>query len=182
MGKKVTTHSGSSRPSFDSRSSRNYTPFYSSRGRGYRNNRRPFFRLEIQRPANTSSKREEDKGKDEINNSSPAPVLNVDVEVRKYLHLSNDNIAGRLKQFSSQWQHITSDTFILDSVHHYRIEFVAAFPPQEFVPKEIVFTLQEQCIIDTEIDNLLRKGVIVSANTFLPYLFAQRKMALIGLF
>ena len=42
VGKKVTTHSGSSRPSFDSRSSRNYTPFYSSRGRGYRNNRRPF--------------------------------------------------------------------------------------------------------------------------------------------
>ena len=42
VGKKVTTHSGSSRPSFDSRSSRNYTPFYSSRGRGYCNNRRPF--------------------------------------------------------------------------------------------------------------------------------------------
>ena len=45
--------------------------------------------------------------------------------------MSNDFIAGRLKQFSHQWTLITSDQFILDSVSHYKIEFVAGFPQQE---------------------------------------------------
>ena len=43
VGKKVTTNSGSfARPPFDSRNPRNYTSRSSSRGRGYRNTRKPF--------------------------------------------------------------------------------------------------------------------------------------------
>lgn len=74
--------------------------------------------------------------------------------------MSNDFIAGRLKQFSHQWKLITSDQFILDSVSHYKIEFVAGFPQQEVVPREICFSIQEQHIIQNEIDKLLTKGVI----------------------
>ena len=89
--------------------------------------------MALQRSTNKPSK--EDKArKDEIATKSLDPVSNVDVEVSKHLQLSNDFIAGRLKQFSFKWQHITSDPFILDSVQHYKIEFVAEFPQQKVVP------------------------------------------------
>ena len=78
----------------------------------------------------------------------------------KTLHVSNDCIAGRLKHFSSQWQNITSDHFILESVTQYKIEFAEGFPQQETVPREISFSLQEQQIIQNEIDKLLNKGMI----------------------
>lgn len=74
--------------------------------------------------------------------------------------MSNDCVEGRLKHFSSQWQNITSDHFILDSVTQYKIEFAPGFPQQEAVPREIGFSLQEQRIIQNEIDNCLNKGVI----------------------
>jgi len=80
--------------------------------------------------------------------------------VSKTLEGSNDCIAGRLKHFSSQWLNITSDYFILDSVTQYKIEFAAAFPQQESVPREICFSLPEQHIIQNELDKLLKKGVI----------------------
>lgn len=60
----------------------------------------------------------------------------------------------------SQWQNITSDHFIPDSVTKYKIEFAAGFPQQETIPREISFSLQQQHIIQNEIDNLLNKGVI----------------------
>ena len=32
-------------------------------------------------------------------------------------------IGGQLEHFSSKWQYITSDPFMLNSVKHYKIEF-----------------------------------------------------------
>ena len=40
---------------------------------------------------------------------------------------------GRLKQFTSQWQCITSDPFILNSVKNYKIEFENG-EPMQFMP------------------------------------------------
>ena len=40
---------------------------------------------------------------------------------------------GRLKQFTSQWQCITSDPFILNSVENYKIEFENGEPMQFIV-------------------------------------------------
>ena len=74
--------------------------------------------------------------------------------------MSNDCVAGRMKHFSFQWQNITSDHFILDSVTQYKIEFAAGFPQQKAVQGKSVFSLNEQHIIQNEIDNLLNKGVI----------------------
>ena len=85
---------------------------------------------------------------------------NVDVEVRNMSEQSVDIIGGRLKQFASQWQCITSDPFILNSVKHYKIEFENGEPQQCMPPKEINFTQQEQQVIDMEIEKLLIKGVI----------------------
>ena len=85
---------------------------------------------------------------------------NVDVEVRNMLEHSTGKIGGRLKQFVSQWQCITSDPFILNSVKHYKIEFEYGEPKQPMPPKEINFTQQDQEVIDNEIDKLLIEGVI----------------------
>ena len=85
---------------------------------------------------------------------------NVDVEVRNISEQSVEIIGGRLKQFASQWQCITSDPFILNSVKHYKIEFENGEPQQCMPPKEINFTQQEREVIDMEIDKLLVKGVI----------------------
>ena len=85
---------------------------------------------------------------------------NAIVEVRKMSEQSIKIIGGRMKQFTSQWQYITSDPFILNSVKHYKIEFDNGEPKQFMPPKEITFTLQEQEVIDKEIDKLLIKGVI----------------------
>lgn len=92
---------------------------------------------------------------------------NAIVEVRKMSEQSIKIIGGRLKQFTSQWQYITSDPFILNSVKHYKIEFDNGEPIQFMPPKEITFTLQEQEVIDKEIDKLLIKGVI-SETTHCP--------------
>ena len=92
---------------------------------------------------------------------------NVDVEVRNVSQQSIEIIGGRLKQFASQWQCITSDPFILNSVNHYKIEFENGEPQQCMPPKEINFTQQEQEVIDMEIDKLLIKGVI-SETTHCP--------------
>ena len=84
---------------------------------------------------------------------------NIEVEVRNRSEQTVDIIAGPLKQFASQWQTITSDPFILNSVKHYKIEFENGEPHQCMSPKEINFTRQEQEVIDVEIDKLLLKGV-----------------------
>ena len=85
---------------------------------------------------------------------------NIDVEVRNRAEQSVDIKGGRLKQFASQWQCITSDPFILNSVKHYKIEFENGETHQCMPPKEINLTRQEQEVIDMEIDKLLIKGVI----------------------
>ena len=146
VGKKVTTNSGSSfRSHFDSRNSRNYMSNSSSRGRGYRQARRPFFSLALPRQANKPPESKEDTArKVKVDNKSLDHVSNIDVKVRKTLHVPNDYIAGRLKHFSSQWQNITFDHFILDSVIQYKIESAAGFTQQEAVAREIGFFLQEQ--------------------------------------
>ena len=43
---------------------------------------------------------------------------NIDVEVRNRSEQSVDIIGGRMKQFAFQWQCITSDPFVLNSVKH----------------------------------------------------------------
>lgn len=97
----------------------------------------------------------------------------------KVRHLESTNIAGRLRQFSSHWQSITSDIFILNSVYEYKIEFESGEPLQLYAPREIKFTTQELSIIDNEIDKLVTKGVIVETNhcgkEFLSTIFIRPK-------
>ena len=68
-------------------------------------------------------------------------------------------VAGRLKQFVSVWQTITSDYFILSSIKGDKIEFVE-YPKQTMIPREYNFDATERVIIDRQIEKFLQTGVI----------------------
>lgn len=122
----------------------------------------PFFRLVEKRTQASSELQKEEGGEVKMNQTANNAI----VEVRKMSEQSIKIIGGRLKQFTSQWQYITSDIFILNSVK-LKIKFDNGEPKQFMPPKERTFTLQEQEVIDKEIDKLLIKGVI-SKTTHCP--------------
>ena len=92
------------------------------------------------------------------------------------------HIAGKLRQFASVWQTITSDYSILSSIKEVKIEFVA-YPKQTLIPREYNFDAAEVVIIDKQIEKFLQTGVIETTShckyesIFQIYLFGQRKMA-----
>ena len=67
-------------------------------------------------------------------------------------------VAGRLKQFVSVWQTITSDHFILSAVKGVKFEF-ANFPQQSVIPRKYNFNFTEVDIIDNQIEKLPATGV-----------------------
>ena len=89
-----------------------------------------------------------------------------EVEVRNMTEQFTGKIGGRLKHFSYQWQCITSDHFMLNSVKHYKMEFENGDPKQLMPPREINFTQHEHEVIDKEIDKLIIKGVILQTTHY----------------
>ena len=91
------------------------------------------------------------------------------------------HVAGKLRQFVSVWQTITSDYSILSSVKGVKIEFVA-YPRQTMIPREYHFDATEVVIIDKQIERfckqeLLKQRPIVKESIFQIFSFGQRKMA-----
>ena len=91
-----------------------------------------------------------------------------------YLH------AGRLQQFVPAWKDITDDPEVLDWVEHCHLEFIDGVPPvQETDYKVIQFNDAEAAIIESEIVQLLKKGVIVesphSQGEFVSSIFVRLK-------
>ena len=75
--------------------------------------------------------------------------------------VSNMKVAGRLRYFAQKWYEFTNDKFILDIVKHCHIEFVSDLLPKQLKPqKEIKMNLTEQLLVDSEIEQLIEKGVI----------------------
>ena len=106
----------------------------------------------------------------EVNNSSNE-VCSEHVEIK---------IAGRLQQFFSAWETITSDKYILQAIKGYKIEFIDNVEPrQTHLPWEIGFNAQECDIVDQEIDKLLSKGVVIESKyengEFISNIFLRRK-------
>lgn len=96
------------------------------------------------------------------------------------MSLSLDQVAGRLKHFVQEWEIITSDPVILDSVQHCHIDFVDnEIPVQKQISGNILFSSKEKEIIDLEIDKLKLKGVIEetfhSDGEFISPIFLRRK-------
>ena len=69
------------------------------------------------------------------------------------------HVAGKLRQFVSVWQTITSDYSILSSIKGVKIEFVA-YPKQTMIPREYNFDATEVVIIDKQLEKFLQTGVI----------------------
>lgn len=68
-------------------------------------------------------------------------------------------MAGRLRNFSNQWENITSDPYILKIVRGYRIPFVAKVK-QKGPPKERLLSHKEIKIFSQAITELRAKGAI----------------------
>ena len=68
--------------------------------------------------------------------------------------------AGQLREHVSAWESLTSDSFILDAIKHYHIEFESEVPYQAQEPRHIYSSLSDKEVIDGEISKLLLKGVI----------------------
>ena len=82
--------------------------------------------------------------------------------------IKSSKIAGRLAQFVTKWQEVTSDKWVLDAIKHYEIE-LGKLPFQSFLPKQIHFAPNEVEIISIEIDKLLQKG----ANTLATHEYGE---------
>ena len=68
-------------------------------------------------------------------------------------------LGGKLKLFFKQWQNLTSDKFILQTVNGYKIELDDK-PIQNFIPKPIEFNGSEHDKITTEVEKFLSKNII----------------------
>ena len=68
-------------------------------------------------------------------------------------------LAGRLSSFISNWEAITQDQWVLQSVHGYRIEFLQK-PRQNHRPPQITFAKKEEECMQEEIQSMLDKQAI----------------------
>ena len=95
-------------------------------------------------------------------------------------HNSSVNVpyaAGRLKQFVSVWETITSDYCILSSIKGVKIEFVDC-PKQTMIPREYNFDATEVVIIESKQKSfckleLLKQQRIVKESVFQIIWFYQ---------
>ena len=67
--------------------------------------------------------------------------------------------AGRLNKFIEVWKGLTSDTEVLNIVMGHSIEFTTR-PIQRFALQEKIFSYEDSMIVESEIERLLKKGVI----------------------
>ena len=67
--------------------------------------------------------------------------------------------AGQLQYCIAEWERLTLDPEVLDYVQRCHVEFISD-PSQFSVPGLKNFSLQQQAVIRSEIDNLLQLGVV----------------------
>ena len=92
--------------------------------------------------------------------------------------LSKKLLAGNISNCLLEWQNITSDPVILEYVQGYNIE-LDSLPVQCKQPSVINFSEEEKCVINSEIESLLDKGVIEvstpESGQFLSNVFVRPK-------
>ena len=85
-----------------------------------------------------------------------------------------------MQNFVSVWKNITTDPEILDIVKHYHINFLDGKLPQQDMPiHQIKFNNEQEKIVDSEIENLLKMQVIKEVKfdqgQFLSPIFLREK-------
>ena len=73
-------------------------------------------------------------------------------------------IVGRLKHFSKAWKKLTRDQSILNLMDGYSILFQRK-PFQSKTPFQLATSREQQKLIDKEVKEMLKKGVIRQAST-----------------
>ena len=68
-------------------------------------------------------------------------------------------VAGNLKNFYHNWERLTSDRWVLNTVLGISIDF-DELPCQEFVPRPYKLTVSEIEFVNEEINSLLHKNVL----------------------
>ena len=71
---------------------------------------------------------------------------------------------GKLRHFTSEWEKVTSDNWILQTICGYKLEITFS-PWQPFKPNPIQFNQMEQKQIDDEISKFLDKKIIEKVET-----------------
>ena len=88
-------------------------------------------------------------------------------------------MAGQLKLFNSEWAKLTSDVKLLETVSGYKIEWNIRSPFQTEPPRQCFMNKTEEQAIDTEIERLLEKFIIVKSTheegEFLSTIFTRPK-------
>ncbi|KAJ1143654.1 hypothetical protein NDU88_009959 [Pleurodeles waltl] len=68
-------------------------------------------------------------------------------------------LGGRLRLFTHKWDQLTSDAWVLQTVSGFHIEFWGT-PVQEVLSRPLVFSEADTTLIDSEVQDLLRKEAV----------------------
>jgi len=68
-------------------------------------------------------------------------------------------IAGRTRQFYSNWRDLTNNKFILSLVRGVKLEFMSE-PVQVKIPVDIPMSNEEKSLVDLEIQKMIQKGAV----------------------
>uniref|UniRef100_H3AH86 Reverse transcriptase domain-containing protein n=1 Tax=Latimeria chalumnae TaxID=7897 RepID=H3AH86_LATCH len=71
---------------------------------------------------------------------------------------------GRTQFCFHNWEKVTGDPWVLDTVQGYRLELVS-HPVQDSWPWELRFSLDKEALIQQELDKLVQKQVISPVNS-----------------
>ena len=93
-------------------------------------------------------------------------------------HLKNTPLTGRISNFVSKWSKLTNDKEIIQIVKSLKIQFLER-PSQKQPLAETKMSLEEKKLVNTEVQELLRKGAItpaqVSEDQFVSNIFLRLK-------
>ena len=93
-------------------------------------------------------------------------------------HFKDTPLAFRITSFVSNWSKLTNDKEILQIVKSLKIQFLER-PSQKEPPAERKMSLEEEKLVGTEVQELLRKGAItpaqVSEDQFVSNIFLRPK-------
>jgi 16S rRNA G966 N2-methylase RsmD len=97
---------------------------------------------------------------DHVNSSATRLLQSRDVrDIAQNLATRNLPLAGRLKNFLTNWHCITQDEWVLNTVSGYRIVFLRK-PYQHRKPPQLAFAEKEEECMQAEIQSMLEKQAI----------------------
>jgi hypothetical protein len=108
-------------------------------------------------------------------------VSSVDINCKPHVTLTQQltQLAGRLQHFITCWEKLTSDSVILEFVKGVKIEFQNGIEPTQNIGRTCNFNVREQVIVESEIQKLIQKGVIIpsvhEAGEFISTIFLRSK-------